>query len=99
MLTAVALRRVTLSAHRFCADPTCEVVYFAEDGRTHVKPDLRVPVWQEEPPGGRMLCYCFGESESDIRAEIPIAGRSDANDDDRAVGRGAPGDPTGARPT
>ena len=78
MLTEVALRQVTLAAHRFCPDPACDIVYFAEDGRIYSKADLRVPVWQKEPPGARTVCYCFGENESDIRAEVEINGRSDA---------------------
>ena len=78
MLTEVALRQVTTAAHRFCPDPVCDVVYFAEDGRTYSKAALRVPVWQKEPAGARVVCYCFGENEADIRSEIELNGRSDA---------------------
>ena len=78
MLTQVALRQVSTAAHRFCPDPRCDIVYFAEDGRTYSKADLRVPVWQKEPAGARVVCYCFGENEADIRSEIEINGRSDA---------------------
>lgn len=79
MLTEVALREATAAAaHRFCPDPACDIVYFAEDGRTYSKVDVRVPVWQKEPAGARVVCYCFGENESDIRSEIEINGRSDA---------------------
>ena len=78
MLTDVALRQVTTAAHRFCPDPACDVVYFADDGRTYSKADLRVPVWQKEPAGARLVCYCFGENEADIRTEIELNGRSNA---------------------
>ena len=78
MLTEVALRQVTTAAHRFCSDPACHIVYFAEDGRTFSKADLRVPVWQKEPAGARVVCYCFGENEANIRSEVEINGRSDA---------------------
>jgi hypothetical protein len=78
VLTNAALRRVTAAAHRFCADPECDIVYFADDGTTSSKTDIRVPVWQKEPAGARMVCYCFGENERDIRAEIAINGKSDA---------------------
>src|SRR5437773_1761747 len=78
MLTEVALRQVTVSAYWFCPDPECDIVYFAEDGRACSKADLRVPVWQKEPVGARIVCYCFGENESDIRSEIEINGRSEA---------------------
>ena len=78
MLTEVALRKVTTAAHRFCSDPGCDVVYFAEDGPTYSRADIRVPVWQKEPPGARMVCYCFNENEADIRSEIKTRGGSDA---------------------
>ena len=78
MLTEVALRQVTTADHQFCPDPVCDIVYFAEDGRTYSKADLRVPVWQKEPVGARVVCYCFGENEADIRSEIEINGRSHA---------------------
>lgn len=78
VLTTAALRRVTTAAHRFCADPECDIVYFADDGATYSKRDIRVPVWQKEPVGARIVCYCFGENEADIRAEIAIDGKSDA---------------------
>lgn len=78
VLTNVALRRVSAAPHRFCADPACEIVYFADDGTTYSKGDIRVPVWQKEPAGARTVCYCFGENETDIRAEIALNGKSDA---------------------
>lgn len=78
MLTEVALRRLTTAAHRFCSDPGCDVVYFAEDGRTYSTTDIRVAVWQKEPAGARVVCYCFGENEVDIRVELETCGRSDA---------------------
>ena len=78
VLTNVALRRVSAAAHQFCADPACDIVYFADDGTTYSKRDIRVPVWQKEPEGARTVCYCFGENEIDIRAEIASNGKSEA---------------------
>lgn len=78
LLTENALRRVTDVTHRFCSDPACAIVYFANDGQTYGTADIRVPVWQKEPAGARVVCYCFGENEADIRAEIERHGRSDA---------------------
>jgi hypothetical protein len=78
VLTNVALRRVAAAAHRFCADPMCDIVYFADDGTTYSRKDIRVPVWQKEPAGARIVCYCFGENESDIRTEVMNSGKSDA---------------------
>lgn len=77
-LTNAALRRVTVAAHRFCADAECDIVYFADDGTTYSKRDLRVVVWQKEPAGARTVCYCFGENEADMRAEIALNGKSGA---------------------
>lgn len=78
LLTPAAMRQVTHATHRFCADPDCDVVYFAEDGRVYRTADVRVKVWQKEPPGARMVCYCFGENEADIRSEIETTGKSEA---------------------
>jgi endonuclease YncB( thermonuclease family) len=40
--------------------------------------DVRVPVWQKQAPGARMLCYCFGENEADIARETLEHGASRA---------------------
>lgn len=80
LLTENALRRVSTSPHRFCPDPDCDVVYFDAAGNHYTKADVRVPVWQKEPFGDRMVCYCFGENEAGIRAEMERLGRSDAVD-------------------
>jgi hypothetical protein len=78
LLTEAALQRINTVAHRFCPDPSCDVVYFDAEGATYGKNDLRVPVWQKEPFGDRTVCYCFGVSEESIRAEIQATGRSEA---------------------
>src|SRR5688572_6036527 len=70
LLTEVALRRVQLTHYRFCGDPACDVVYFGDAGDHFDARDLRVPVWHKEPEGARLLCYCFGETESVIRSEL-----------------------------
>jgi hypothetical protein len=62
--------------YRFCAEPRCDVVYFTSTGSQFGTADLRVPVWQKEPSGSRVVCYCFGESEASIRAEIELTGHS-----------------------
>jgi hypothetical protein len=78
LLTESALRRFEPGAYRFCPDAECAVVYFDDAGNVFRKDDLRVPVWQKEPAGNRTICYCFGETESGIRAEIRHAGMSHA---------------------
>jgi hypothetical protein len=78
LLSDTALQRFEPRAYRFCADASCNVVYFEADGRTFTTADLRVPVWQKQRPGARTMCYCFGENETDIRAELEHTGRSNA---------------------
>lgn len=78
LLTEAALQRFEPGAHRFCPDASCPAVYFDRANRTFTTSDLRVPVWQKEPPGQRMICYCFGENEAHIRAEVEQTGRSNA---------------------
>jgi hypothetical protein len=77
-LTETALARVGSSAHRFCPEPSCEIVYFDAESACYRKSDIRVPVWQKESFGHRMVCYCFGENESSIRTEMQQLGRSDS---------------------
>ena len=77
VLAPVALARITGAPHRFCPEPACEIVYFSP-GDTYTVHDLRVPVWQKEPAGARVICYCFGENEADIRQEIEQRGASQA---------------------
>jgi len=84
LLTTTALRRCNYVAHRFCSDPSCDVVYFDALGATYAKGDIRVPVWQKEPFGARTICYCFGESEATIHTEMQTTGRSGATERVRA---------------
>ena len=77
LLTEEALTRISGAPHRFCPDPSCDIVYFTA-GDTFTVRNVRVPVWQKEPSGARMVCYCFGENESDIAREIIEHGRSGA---------------------
>lgn len=84
LLTETALRRLNNVAHRFCPDPSCDVVYFDAERASYGKSELRVPVWQKEPLGERTVCYCFGESEATIRAEMQTTGRSEATERVRA---------------
>jgi hypothetical protein len=77
LLTEVALRRLRLTHYRFCANPACKAVYFGDAGDQFGTSDIRVPVWQKEPAGERLLCYCFGETESGIRRELLEHGRTE----------------------
>ena len=53
----------------------CEIVYFTSSD-TFTVHDVRVPIWQKESVGARIVCYCFGENEADIRREIVEQGAS-----------------------
>ena len=85
LLTETAMRRVSGTPHRFCGGSACSTVYFDAAGQVFGTRDIRVPVWQKEPFGRRMICYCFGENEADIRAEIQCTGRSEAVERVRAL--------------
>src|SRR5262245_66221613 len=76
LLKPAALSRYEHFAYRFCPGPTCLVVYFADTGITFLTADVRERVWEKEPAGHRMVCYCFGENEADIAAEIDQTGQS-----------------------
>lgn len=73
LLTERALQRLTGSPHRFCADASCDVVYFDSSDQVFTVEDIRVPVWQKEPFGARTICYCFGENEADILCEVVLS--------------------------
>ena len=77
LLTEVALRRVRLTHYQFCANPACETVYSGDANDRFGMGDIRVPVWQKQPSGERLLCYCFGETESGIRSELLDRRRTD----------------------
>jgi len=78
MLVPEALTRLDHEGFQFCAVPSCAVVYYSATGATFSTADLHVPVWQKSTPGARMVCYCFGENEADIRREIEDTGRTAA---------------------
>ena len=78
MLTMSALARYALEAYRFCPDARCTIAYFGEGGTIFRTSDVRERIWQKEAPGRRTVCYCFGENEAEIAAEIERHGRSDA---------------------
>ena len=80
ILSESSLGRLIPRTYYFCPEPACTVVYFSEQGECYSKDDLRTTVWQKEPAGNRLLCYCFGENEQTIAAEIAATGTSNAMD-------------------
>lgn len=79
LLTEHALRRIQHTHYRFCGNPGCRTVYFGDAGDRFETRELRVLVWQKEPEGARLFCYCFGEDEATIRAELMEHGRSEVD--------------------
>jgi hypothetical protein len=84
LLTESALQRLIGSDYAFCPDGGCDVVYFDGEGSRFTTEDLRVRVWQKCAFGDRLICYCFGESETSIRGELGSTGTSAAVDRIRA---------------
>lgn len=80
LLTPTALARLRFASFFFCASAECATVYFSLDGQVFTTADVRVPVWQKELAGARLICYCFGENEEDMRREIEARGRTAAAD-------------------
>ena len=78
LITEQALQRLSVTDYRFCVDEDCAAIYYDSTGQTFTTADIRVPVWQKHRFGNRMVCYCFGENEGGIRAEINQRGKSDA---------------------
>jgi CopZ-like zinc binding protein len=77
LVTPSALKRLLPGAFSFCATPACGTVYFSAD-QGYRTADIGVSVWQKEPFGERVVCYCFGENEADMRGEIESSGASEA---------------------
>lgn len=78
LLIETALQRFRTANYRFCAQPTCAVVYFGADGSMFTTADVRVTVWQKQSFGERVVCYCFGENEAEMRRELEARGDSAA---------------------
>ena len=58
----------TANRYFFCDDPSCEVVYFGDDGSTIPKSKLRTSVGIKEASDDALLCYCYGVSRKDFAA-------------------------------
>lgn len=77
MLRPELLGRAPDVEYRFCPDPDCRVVYFAEGGPTFSTEDLRVRVGLNEREDPVPLCYCFGFDERHVREDLARQGCSD----------------------
>lgn len=61
---------------RFCKTPSCEVLYYGADGRVAPTRAAVVRVGVKETEDPVPLCYCFGYTRADVRAEIEQRGES-----------------------
>ncbi|MBI4510859.1 MAG: copper chaperone Copz family protein [Deltaproteobacteria bacterium] len=60
--------------NRFCPNPTCDHLYF--DGEWVArKSDARVRVGLKESSDPLPVCYCFGFTRADVRAEVQATGK------------------------
>lgn len=62
------------AGYRFCASPVCDALYFDAAGRSASKVDATVRVGLKEIIDPVPLCYCFGFTRADVRAEIATTG-------------------------
>jgi hypothetical protein len=58
----------TANRYFFCDDPSCDVVYFGDDGSTILKTELRTSLGVKESSEDALLCYCFGVSKKDFQS-------------------------------
>lgn len=59
---------------RFCGAPSCEVVYYGDDGRVVTKSEIRIRVGLKEREDPIPLCYCFNFNRADVRREVDQTG-------------------------
>ena len=79
LLAEIALGRLTPALPCYvCLEPTCPVVYFANEGLEYTTMDVRAAPWQKQPTGHRTFCYCFDENEPAMLRELAETGRCDA---------------------
>lgn len=69
--------RMEESNYRFCSNPDCRVVYFAESAdSTFTTDNLLVRVGLKERTDPIPICYCFGHTVASARDELVRTGRS-----------------------
>jgi hypothetical protein len=76
ILKPEATARLLEVERRFCATPSCSVLYYGEDGRVAEKGNAIVRVGLKETNDPVPLCYCFEFTRADVRREVAAAGDS-----------------------
>jgi len=76
MLPPSAALGLLVIERRFCKTPTCDVLYYGDDGRTVSKSEARVRVGAKETEDPLHVCYCFGVTRADLRSDVTEHGDS-----------------------
>ncbi len=74
ILRPAAAARLLPVERRFCATPTCAVLYYGVDGTVIEKGEANVRVGVKEAEDPLPLCYCFGFTRADVRRELAASG-------------------------
>ena len=59
-------------AYYFCDDPSCEVVYFAEDNSVIEQSELRTTIGIKAQHADDLICYCYGVSLQQAKENTEI---------------------------
>lgn len=76
MLEPAQILELAGPARRFCRNRACAVVYYGEGGGAIGKAGIKVRVGLKEREDPVPLCYCFGHTRADLRAELAATGGS-----------------------
>jgi hypothetical protein len=75
LLKPEASGQIQDTTYRFCATPTCDVVYFSNATKQYFrKSDTRVRVGLKETENPIPVCYCFDYTVRDIEEEVQATG-------------------------
>jgi len=75
LLKQDAAARLQETTYRFCATPTCDVIYFSiETDQYFHKTDMKVRVGLKETEHPVPICYCFDYTVRDVEKEIDTTG-------------------------
>jgi hypothetical protein len=64
--------KFTQQYYFFCDDPLCDVVYFGLDNSTFVTSMLRTRVGVKELSDDAVICYCFGVTRAQAKANQQV---------------------------
>lgn len=70
LLNTKGREKIFATRYNLCLSPSCQVVYYGDDGSLFTKDQVRVPVWFKEQASPRIICYCKNVTDSDILEHI-----------------------------